>query len=134
MKSLGRKFLKLLLVEIEDLKEDLDLFVLVAERRRREHQITDYVYNENLSILHNELLGIKECVHECEELFLREGAGVEEIRAEVKERLRNRLQSRGYVAALYRLLEARVDRIADYLRGETNPELPAEKTAPLGDR
>lgn len=127
MKSLGRKFLKMLLVEIEDLKEDLDLFVTAAEERRRANKITDYVYNENLSIFHNELLGIKECVHECEELFLREGASVDEIREEVKLRLLARLQSHGYVAALYRLLEARVDRIAEYLRSEAAVGAGSEK-------
>ena len=118
MKTVGRKFLKLLLVEIEDLKEDLDLFVTTTGDRRRANEITDYVCNENLSILHNELLGIKECLHECEEYVLSEQCPIDELCASLKQRLRLRLEKHGFLPALYHLIERRIDRIAAYLKSD----------------
>ena len=56
MKDLCRKFQRLLHVELEDLREDLDLFVEVMTARHESGEITDYVYNENLAVLRNEIM------------------------------------------------------------------------------
>ena len=118
MKNLFRKFQKMLLVELEDLHEDLDLFIQVIKDRHESRLITDYVYRENLAILRNEVLGLEDCSHGCEDLDLDELTSVDEMAAFLKLRLKQRLISRGYAQALYTLLEKRLDRIAGYLRQE----------------
>lgn len=119
MKDLCRKFLKLLLVELEDLGEDLAFFTEMMERRHRSGQITDYVYQENLAVLRNEVMGLADCLRGCADLELMGGKSVAEISAGVKARLHERLKERGYVPALFALLDRRIDRIAAYLSGET---------------
>ena len=118
MKDLCRKFLKILHVELEDLEEDLDLFVEVMESRRKAGEITDYVYRENLAVIRNEVLGLKECIRGCDELDQVAGTSVEEVAAAIKRRLRERLAEHGYLPALYALLDRRIDKIASYLKRE----------------
>ncbi len=131
MKNLLRKFQKILLVEIEDLHDDLDLFIQVVNDRHRDHQITDYVYNENLAILRNEVLGLEDCFRGCAEIDPGEVSTAEDLASALKLRFRERLRSHGYVPALNSLLEKRIDKIAAYLKLE---EAAAGAAARQSDR
>ena len=53
-----RKYLDILRLEIEDLIEDIGVVVNEYKRRRDLGEITNYVFLENLAVLHNELLGV----------------------------------------------------------------------------
>lgn len=118
MKNLLRKFQKILLVEIEDLHDDLDLFIQVVNDRHRDHQITDYVFHENLATLRNEVLGLEDCFRGCEEIDPGDARTADDLAAALKLRFRERLRSHGYVPALNTLLEKRIDKIAAYLKLE----------------
>ncbi|WP_455382453.1 hypothetical protein [Salinispira pacifica] len=130
MKNLLKKFQKILLVEIEDLHDDLDLFIEVINDRHREHQITDYVYNENLAILRNEVLGLEDCFRGCAELEAGDVTNAAELAAALKTRFRERLASHGYVPALNSLLAKRIDKIAAYLTLEES--VPGAVRPPTG--
>lgn len=132
MKDLCRKFHRIFLVELEDLKEDLDLFIKVMETRHNSGEITDYVYNENLAVLRNELLGIQDCARGCADIESTGKEAIEEISAVFKLRLRERLREHGYVPALYALLEKRVDKIAAYLKKESIENAGGSSEATLG--
>lgn len=119
MKDLYRKFLKILRVELEDLQEDFDLFIGVMDSRHESGQITDYVYNENLAVIRNEVMGLKDCIRGCEDYGLLGKAPVDEIAAAIKHRFHERLREHGYVPALYALLDKRIDKIASYLKRES---------------
>ncbi|HUX21989.1 MAG TPA: hypothetical protein VMW69_12180 [Spirochaetia bacterium] len=118
MKDLCRKFLRLLRVELEDLKEDLDLFMEVMSARHDSGEITDYVYNENLAVLRNEVMGLHDCMRGCADSESFGQGTVQEIADAFKERLHARLKEHGYVSALYSLVDRRIDRIAGYLKSE----------------
>lgn len=122
MKDVCRKFHRILLVELDDLKEDLDLFVSVMETRHASGEITDYVFNENLAVVRNEVLGIRDCVRGCEEIESTGISSVDEVATQFKLRLRDRLTEHGYVPALYALIDKRVDKIAAYLKREIGEE------------
>ena len=126
MKDLCRKFLRLLRVELEDLKEDLDLFMEVMQARHDSGEITDYVYNENLAVLRNEVMGLHECLRGCADSESLGQGTVQEIADTFKARLHQRLKDHGYVTALYSLVDRRIERIAGYLKSEF-PESAAPK-------
>jgi len=58
MKEKMRKFLKILSVELEDIKEDLKFMEEQQERRKNSNEITDYVYLENIGMIKKEFTGI----------------------------------------------------------------------------
>jgi hypothetical protein len=116
MKDVYKRFRSILLIEIEDLHDDLKLFIEVINDRHEHRLITDYVYQENLAILRNEVLGLEDCLHGCPDLESHDVQSVDEVAELIKHDLRDRLSQRGYVPALYALLEKRIDRIAGYLK------------------
>ncbi len=58
MKEKMRKFLKVLSVELEDLKEDLKYLQEQYGQRKDTGEITDYVFLENVSMIEREHAGI----------------------------------------------------------------------------
>ena len=57
-----RAFLKLLIIELEDLDDDINLLINEWERKSQTHESTVYVCKQNLAVLHNELFGIKDYI------------------------------------------------------------------------
>ncbi|MCK4515604.1 MAG: hypothetical protein KAU31_10120, partial [Spirochaetaceae bacterium] len=115
MTALCKKFAKLLTIELESLEEELEILVQTLDQRLRDHEITDYVRNENYVVLRNEILGLRDFVKSGCSVDSDEVTTVDEAAALAKEVVRLRLEERGYVPALYRLIEHRVDKIAIYL-------------------
>lgn len=116
MTSLCRKFTKLLTIELESLEEELELLLKTLDQRLKDHEITEYVRNENYVVLRNEVLGLRD--------FLKSGCAVDsddittpdEAAVAAKEVVRHRLTEHGYVPALYGLVALRVDKVASYLK------------------
>jgi len=121
MTALCRKFAKLLTIELESLEEELEILVQTLDQRLRDHEITDYVRNENYVVLRNEILGLRDFVKSGCSIDSDEVRTVDEAAALAKEVVRLRLEERGYVPALYRLIEHRVDKIAVYLSLDDAP-------------
>ena len=118
MVSLYGKFTRLLELEVESLHDELEMMLDTLDERCANHEITDYVRNENSAVLRNELMGLED--------FLRARLGpagesadktsLEEIAEEAREFLRARMRARDYVPALYDLVSRRIDKIVSYLR------------------
>ncbi len=60
MRDEKRYFLKILQIEMEDLKEDLDYLIKKSFEDRMHAKITERVHLENVTLFQNEQLGIKE--------------------------------------------------------------------------
>jgi len=122
MISTHRKFIRLLQLEVESLHDEIEIILSSLDRRLADHEITDYVRNENCAILRNELLGLEDFLHSTfmvDEATLDEasvqGASVQEVAEQVRGYLRRRLAERDYVPALYGLIDRRIDKIVAYL-------------------
>lgn len=115
MVSTYRKFKCLLLLEIESLRDEVQLILESLDLRLERHEITDYVRNENGAILRNELLGLEDFLRNQIDLAERDDATLDEVVAEVRAYLRKRLVDRDYVPALYELLNRRISKIVAYL-------------------
>jgi hypothetical protein len=55
----AQKYLEILKIELEDLILDLELGEEVLKKRLEEHEITEYVFMENIGLLKKEVLGIE---------------------------------------------------------------------------
>lgn len=116
MATLCAKYLKLVSLELESLKDELQILADGLDHRLARHEITDYVRNENLAVLRNEILGLDTLIRGCDDLDLSEDKTIDEMVGRTKQRLRERVQHNGYVPALALLLESRLDKVAEYLK------------------
>jgi hypothetical protein len=121
MTALCMKFAKLLAIELESLEEELEILVQALDQRLKDHEITQYVRNENYTILRNEILGIRDFLQSGCSVDSDEVTNADEAAALVKEVVRFRLEERGYVPALFRLIEHRINKVAAYLSLESAP-------------
>jgi len=106
----------LLQLEIESLHDEIEIILATLDRRLADHEITDYVRNENCAILRNELLGLEDFLRTEFTFDVRDDASLDEIVTQVKAYLRRRLEERQYVPALYGLVDHRIDKIVAYLK------------------
>ena len=116
MISIRRKFMSLLSLEMESLHDELKLILETLDRRLANHEITEYVRNENYATLMNEIIGLEHCMRRAPEFSSDEDAGLDEIAEQAKRCLKARFSECGYVDALYALVSGRIDKICSYLR------------------
>lgn len=62
MKEMLKKYLKILIIEFEESMEYLEYLLEMHRIRYENEEITHYVYLENVTVLKNELSGIKNCL------------------------------------------------------------------------
>jgi hypothetical protein len=106
MSSLYRKFVRLLNVELESLRDELQVLVEHQDKRLADKEITDYVRNYNVAVLRNELMGLHDADSE---------GNIDEITDEVCGYVKHYFESRDKVPAIYELVKLRIDKIKTYL-------------------
>ncbi len=52
-------FLKLIKIETEDIREDIELDVKNCQKRWEERDITEHIYGENMAVFRNQLHGVE---------------------------------------------------------------------------
>ena len=115
MISLYEKFRRLLLLEIESLHDELELILTALDDRLARHEITEYVRNENVAVLRNELLGLEDFLRDTFDPGAEDGASLEEIVDRTRAYLRRRMNDHEYVPAIYELVNGRIAKIVRYL-------------------
>jgi hypothetical protein len=115
MISTYEKFMRLLRLEIESLHDEIEIILKSLDERLANHEITDYVHNENGAILRNELLGLEDFLRTEFDVSERGEATLDDVVNEVRGYLRKRLNERDYVPALYELMNRRIEKIVTYL-------------------
>lgn len=115
MVSTYEKFMRLLRLEIESLHDEIEIILRSLDHRLANHEITDYVHNENGAILRNELLGLEDFLRTEFDTSERADATLDDVVDEIRAYLRRRLIERDYVPALYELMNRRIEKIVAYL-------------------
>ncbi|MFW5729737.1 MAG: hypothetical protein ACOCYC_02530 [bacterium] len=115
MNVMHRTFLKLLFVEMESLKDELEILINSLDNRLARREITAYVRNENIAVLRNEVMGLEDFIRGCPEFDFSGAETPQDMADMCKEYLHGRLREHDYVPAVYRLVAHRLDKIASYL-------------------
>lgn len=58
MREIKTNYLRILRIEIEDLKQDIEALIEGLKREHESELLTNYVFMENLIVFRNELLGV----------------------------------------------------------------------------
>ena len=115
MKDLLHKFLGILKVELEDLEEDIEDLLEICQRRKDNREITDYVYQENKTLLLNEIAALKSLIHSLDELDTGKFASQQEMFKEVDCLIHARTRESAFPEAVYSLVKRRLDKVVQYL-------------------
>lgn len=116
MSPVGRRFRRLLTVELESLRDELQILVEHQNRRLANHEITEYVRNSNVSTLQNELMGLEDFLREECCLNVDEDADVWEMAEAARSGLRRYAVTHDLVPALSEVVNLRIGKIVGYLR------------------
>ena len=58
MRKMKKRYMEILNIELDDLKEDLERLVQDTKEKRQNGRLTEHVYLANLTLFKNELLGV----------------------------------------------------------------------------
>ena len=117
MREKYAKFMQILNVELEDLEEDINTLAEMTEERRRQHQITEYVSLENISLLRQEFAGIRDVVENLKRLDMVENESFPDFIERLKSRIRDVIVSSSYPDAIYIFIDRRIQKVVDYISG-----------------
>lgn len=118
MSTISRRFRRLLTVELESLREELEILVEHQNRRLANHEITEYVRNSNVSTLQNEIMGLEDFLREECCLELDEDSDLWEMAEAVRWALRRYAITHDLVPALFEVVNLRIEKIVGYLQTE----------------
>jgi hypothetical protein len=113
--AIQRKYLNILRIEIEDLIEDIGLIVDEYRRRKEKGEITNYVFLENLAVLHNELLGVGDMKKMLDSIDPEVYDGLDEMVFDIETKIQNRIKNSNLAQALFPLVKRKLEKVSKYL-------------------
>ena len=113
--SKKEKFLKILIVELEDLDKDIKMLIDECSDKHSHEKISDYVYLENLAVLQNELFGVEGFIEDVKSINLDTFETVEILVDELIKLIKNRVHEKGMVKSIVFLVERKIKKVAFYM-------------------
>lgn len=114
MESKTKKYLDILKIELEDLIVDLEFSEEVLSKRLKEHEITEYVFLENIGLLKKEILGIERIKRMLNESGMQIHS-VSELRERVEGYFQDQINSADLPEVVFLLVSRKLDKIGRYM-------------------
>ncbi len=115
MHSKNISFLKILVIELEDLDEDIQILIKKCEEQHIKEEISEYVFLENLAVLQNELFGVAGFIEEVKEVNPDDFNTTEELKSYLLKKLAQRVKEKGLVHSIIPLVERKMNKVGIYL-------------------
>ena len=109
------KYLEILKIELKDLIEDLEFSEDVLAKRFKEHEITEYVFMENIGLLKKEILGIEK-VKRMIEASAKDDLTIKELRELIETYFSREISTAGLPNVVMLLVTRKLDKIDKYIR------------------
>ncbi len=114
MKRKIKKYFEILQIELDDLIVDLEFSKSVLEQRLEKHEITEYVFLENLSLLKKEILGVEE-LQEILDSSVEELRSIEDIKAVVEDYFQKSIKAAGLPNVVLELVNNKLEKVSKYM-------------------
>ena len=118
MKDIKRKYLKMLELEFNDLKEDIESLIEAEESKKENGVISNYVFMENLSTLRNEILSINEFIDEIDALDTEKYNTINQVLDDIKQIFIKRFRENGFTKKSNDLLLRKIEKVNVYFKEE----------------
>lgn len=124
MRQSKKYFLKIMKIELEDLKDDLKLMINSCEKRKENGELTEHVYLANCTLFQNELIGLNDFMNILRETKINQFETLEELILHLKKRFKSQIKKLGLAEALDICIERKMDKVKQYV---TKPSILIEK-------
>ena len=116
--ALKKKYLKLLAIELEDLREDIEVVMRNCETRRDRHEITNYVFMENMAVLSNEVLEIGTVTQLLNSINTDDYETLDSMIENIELKFREKLCHKGCPEGPFHLIKRKLAKVAQYVRSD----------------
>ena len=113
--SKQEKLLKIIIIELEDVIEDLNALAETYKTRLEAGEITDYVYKENTSLLRNEQACVKEYLKALQKIDVSVYEDEKQAALGLKQVFINLLREHCYAKAVENIVEIKIDKSLDFI-------------------
>ena len=118
MPELRKKYLRILKIEFEDLREDIETVMANCTSQMEREEISRYVFLENMALFKTEILEIDKVARMLDDFNVEEYDTLDELIDDVEKRLRQRLKELGLPEAPMAMLRRKLEKVARYVRGD----------------
>ena len=115
MRQQRKHYLQILRIELEDLKEDLELLIEECKQSRESERITDHVFLANLTLFKNELLGVDEFFKILDETDHSQFDNLDTLTDHLRKCFREKIETYGLAEAVNICIERKLDKVARYV-------------------
>jgi len=115
MKEKRRKFLKILTIELEDLKEDIELMQDFYQTREQKGEISSYVFKENLTLLKKEQACIENILESLVDLDLTCCMDLDDLVKKIEDHLLDKIKKSNYPEVVFILFKRRLSKVLQYI-------------------
>jgi hypothetical protein len=117
MSETKKMYLKILRIEIEDLKTDIEHLIEELKKEHENEHLTNYVFLENLTIFGRELLGVGYFFKVLDKINPDEFDTLDSMADYIKETFRNMVKEHGLDEAINIYVERKLDKVKKYVTG-----------------
>ena len=110
-----KHYLQILRIELEDLREDLELLIDECNKRYEKEAITEHVFLANLALFKNELLGVDEFYRIMDETDPETFDTLESMVEYLRTCFREKIKQYGIAEAVNICIERKLEKVAKYV-------------------
>lgn len=118
MHSIMRKYLQILEIELEDLKEDIELLIARNKEKGKKGKISSYVLLENMAVLRNELCGIGTFRKILAGINPETYSSVDEFIKDIEQQFRVRIAECGFGEGVFLMIQRKLHKVLKYVTHE----------------
>jgi len=115
MRDKKRRFIEILRIELEDLKEHIDELIAQSKDAFEGRELSKRVYLENLAVLGNELLGVGTFSHILDELDIDDFDTLEAMIQHLEQKFTAEVESCGLAPAINVFVKRKIDKVARFV-------------------
>ncbi len=118
MRDSKRYYLRMLRVELDDLKDDIDLLIDEYTRLHDSDQMSNYVFLENLTVIRKELLGVDSFCRILDATDTEKFLTLDDLIGHLTDSFRSMVRERGLPEVIEDYVERKLLKVRDYVLRE----------------
>jgi len=107
--------MKILKIELEDIEEDIQTLLDLASQRKKEGQITNYVFFHNVALFKNEISGINNFIQCLDTLDPGAYENLDALIAVIDDLYKQRTKDHHFPEGVYAMVHRKLKKIARYV-------------------